>query len=113
MFDLDADEIYARGIQAFEETEALAQEVSKRIQPGKHWSVVYETLKDEHPPSDGIKEAYQAWIDKAQQFVIENQILTLPAGEHVVTVDTPPAMRRSSPFGTFQGVDRFGTNLEG
>lgn len=113
LFDLDADDIYARGMQAFEETEALAQEVSERIQPGKHWSEVYETLKDEHPPADGIKEAYQGWIDKAQQFVIENQIVTLPAGEHVVTVDTPPAMRRSSPFGTFQSVDRFGTGLEG
>jgi len=113
LFDLDADEIYARGIQEFEETEALAQEVSERIAPGKHWSEVYETLKDEHPPVDGIKEAYQAWIDKAQQFVIENQIVTLPAGEHVITVDTPPAMRRSSPFGTFQSVDRFGTDLQG
>lgn len=113
LFDLDADDIYARGMQAFEDTEALAQEVSERIQPGKHWSEVYETLKDEHPPADGIKEAYQAWIDKAQQFVIEHQIVTLPEGEHVVTVDTPPAMRRSSPFGTFQSVDRFGTGLEG
>ncbi|HET6564064.1 MAG TPA: DUF885 domain-containing protein [Xanthomonadales bacterium] len=113
LFDLDADDIYARGMQAFEETEALAQEVSERIQPGKHWSEVYETLKDEHPPIDGIKQAYQGWIDKAQQFVIEQQIVTLPAGEHVVTVDTPPAMRRSSPFGTFQSVDRFGTDLEG
>lgn len=113
LFDLDADDIYARGMQAFEDTEALAQEVSERIQPGKHWSEVYETLKDEHPPVDGIKEAYQAWIDKAQQFVIENQIVTLPEGEHVVTVDTPPAMRRSSPFGTFQSVDRFGTGVEG
>ncbi|MDZ4730299.1 MAG: DUF885 domain-containing protein [Xanthomonadales bacterium] len=113
LFDLDADDIYARGLQAFEETEALAQEVSERIQPGKHWSEVYETLKDEHPPADGIKQAYQAWIDKAQKFVIENQIVTLPAGEFVSTVDTPPAMRRSSPFGTFQGIDRFGTDLEG
>ncbi len=113
LFELDADDIYARGMQSFEETEALAQEVSERIEPGKHWSEVYEKLKDEHPPVDGIKQAYQAWIDKAQQFVIENRIVTLPAGEHVVTVDTPPAMRRSSPFGTFQSVDRFGTDLEG
>lgn len=113
LFDLDADDIYARGVQAFEETEALAQEVSERIEPGKHWSEVYEKLKDQHPPAEGIKEAYQAWIDKAQQFVIENQIVTLPEGENVITVDTPPAMRRSSPFGTFQGVDRFGTDLQG
>jgi len=113
LLDADADDILARGWQAFEQTEALAQEVSERIEPGRHWAEVYETLKDEHPPADGIKAAYQQAIDAAQQFVIEHQIVTLPAGERVVTVDTPPAMRRSSPFGTFQSVDRFGDDLEG
>jgi uncharacterized protein (DUF885 family) len=111
--DADADDILARGWQAFEETEALAQAVSERIEPGKHWSEVYEMLKDEHPPADGIKAAYQHAIDEAQRFIIEHQIVSLPAGEHVVTVDTPPAMRRSSPFGTFQSVDPFGDGLEG
>jgi uncharacterized protein (DUF885 family) len=109
----DADAILARGLQAFETTEALAQEVSERIEPGLHWSEVYEKLKDQHPPADGIKEAYQGAIDAAQAFVIEHQIVTLPQGERVITVDTPPAMRRSSPFGTFQSVDQFGDGLEG
>jgi len=111
--DTDADAILARGLRAFEETEALAQEVSERIEPGRHWSEVYEHLKDQHPPADRIKEAYQKDIDAAQAFVIEHQIVTLPEGERVLTVDTPPAMRRSSPFGTFQSVDPFGTGLEG
>ncbi len=112
-FDQDAEQILERGWRAFEETEALAQEVAERIEPGKHWSEVYETLKDNHPPADGIKAAYQQWMDTAQVFVRDKQILTLPEGERVITVDTPPAMRRSSPFGTFQTVDRFGTELEG
>ncbi|MEM7707526.1 MAG: DUF885 domain-containing protein [Pseudomonadota bacterium] len=112
-FDLDADDILARGQSGFAETEALAQQVANRIEPGKHWAEVYETLKDDHPPIDGIKAAYQASIDEAQVFIRENQIVTLPDGERVVTLDTPPAMRRSSPFGTFQSVDRFGTDLEG
>jgi uncharacterized protein (DUF885 family) len=74
---------------------------------------VYELLKDQHPAADGIKEAYQKQIDAAQAFVIAKRIVTLPAGEHVITVDTPPAMRRSSPFGTFQSVDQFDDGLEG
>lgn len=112
-FDQDAQQILERGWRAFEETEALAQEVAERIDPGKHWSEVYEQLKDNHPPADGIKAAYQEWMDAAQVFVRDKQILRLPEGERVITVDTPPAMRRSSPFGTFQTVDRFGTDLEG
>jgi uncharacterized protein (DUF885 family) len=112
--DADADTILARGQKAFEETEALAQQVAQRIQPGaKHWTEVYEKIKDDHPKADGIKEAYQAKIDLAKAFVIEHKIATLPAGESVITIDTPPAMRRSSPFGTFQSVDPFGEGLQG
>jgi hypothetical protein len=95
----------ARG--AFEETEALAQQVAQRIQPGaKHWTEVYEKLKDDHPAADGTAQAYQAKIDAAKAFVIEHKIVTLPPGERVITIDTPPAMRRSSPFGTFQSSMR-------
>jgi uncharacterized protein (DUF885 family) len=112
--DTDADAILARGKQAFAETEALAQQVAQRIQPGaKHWTEVYEKLKDDHPAADGIKQAYQAKIDAARAFVIEHKIVTLPPGERVITIDTPPALRRSSPFGTFQSVDAFGNDLEG
>lgn len=114
MLNTDADAILARGQQAFEETEALAQEVAKRIDPkARHWTEVYEKLKDDHPTADGIKQAYQARIDAAKAFVIEKRIVTLPPGERVITIDTPPAMRRSSPFGTFQSVDAFGKELEG
>ena len=112
-FEQSADEILERGRRAFAETESLAQQVSERIDPGKHWSEVYERLKDEHPPGHAIKDAYQRSIDAAREFVIAHEIVSLPAGERVITVDTPPAMRRSSPFGTFQSVDRFGEDLVG
>ena len=54
-FDQDAEQILERGWRAFEETEALAQEVAERIEPGKHWSEVYEKLKDDHPPLTASK----------------------------------------------------------
>lgn len=109
----DTEQILQRGLKAFEETEALAQEVAARIQPGKHWTEVYESLKDDHPPADGIKQAYQQQMDAARVFVTRNSILTLPDGERVITIDTPPAMRRSSPFGTFQTASPFDGGLEG
>ncbi len=111
--DADADAILRRGQEAFAETEALAQAVSERIAPGRHWSAVYDDLTASHPPADGLKAAYQAQIDAARRFVLKHQIVTLPPGERVITLDTPPAMRRSSPFGTFDGVDPFGDGLTG
>jgi len=109
----DADSIHHRGMRAFEETEVQAIAVANRMQPGKHWTEVYESLKDDHPSSDGLKQAYQEQMDRAQEFVKQHGILTLPDGERVITLDTPPAMRRSSPFGTFEMVDPFDDGLEG
>ena len=109
----DARSIRERGLTAFEEIEAELQEVAERIAPGKHWVEVYESLKDDHPPADGIKEAYRTQLDAAQKFLIENEVVTLPAGETVVVEDTPKAMRRSSPFGTFSSVGPFDDHLQG
>jgi uncharacterized protein (DUF885 family) len=111
--DADADAILRRGREAFADTEALAQAVSERIAPGRHWSEVYDELTLSHPQADGLKAAYQESIDAARRFVLEHHIVTLPPGERVITLDTPPAMRRSSPFGTFDGVDPFGDGLTG
>jgi uncharacterized protein (DUF885 family) len=65
------------------------------------------------PEAFALMVAYQNKIDAARDFLIAHKIVTLPAGERVITVDTPPAMRRSSPFGTFQSVDQFDSGLEG
>ena len=111
--DANAEQILQRGLIAFEETEALAQQVAERIQAGKHWTGVYEPLKDDHPQAAGIKQAYQQQMDAARLFVIKNSVLTLPTGERVITIDTPPAMRRSSPFGTFETASPFDGGLEG
>ncbi len=104
LMEEDADAIIAIGREAFDRTVAEAQEVAERISPGRRWVEVYEELKQDHPSADGLKQAYQEQMDAARAFVIEHKILTLPEGEYVITVDTPPAQRRSSPFGTFDGV---------
>jgi len=113
LMEEDADDIIAIGREAFARTAAEAQEVAERIAPGKHWVEVYDELKKDHPTAEGLKQAYQEQMDAAKAFVLENKILTLPAGEHVITVDTPPAQRRSSPFGTFDGVGPNDDDLQG
>jgi uncharacterized protein (DUF885 family) len=111
--DEDANDIIAMGRAAFAATTAEAQIIAERIAPGKHWIEVYEELKKDHPDAAGLKQAYQAQMDAAQAFVYEHKVLTLPAGENVITVDTPPAQRRSSPFGTFDSVGPDEDGLQG
>jgi hypothetical protein len=112
--DLTAEDLLARGERAMLETERMAQEVARRIDPdATHWQQVYRQLEAHHPTAEGLKDAYQTQIDAARLFLIENDIVSLTPGERVITVDTPPAMRASSPFGTFQSVDPFGDDLTG
>ncbi len=109
----DADALLAKGKQAFTETEAMLADVARRMKPGASWVEVYESLKDDHPPADRIKEEYQTQMDAARAYLTAHDIVSLPPGERVVTIDTPPAMRRSSPFGTFSSVGPFDTTLLG
>jgi uncharacterized protein (DUF885 family) len=109
----NADAILAKGRKAFADTEAQLREVAGRMKPGASWVDVYESLKDDHPPIDRIKGEYQAQMEAAQAFLTAHDIVTLPPGEHVITIDTPPAMRRSSPFGTFSSVGPFDKELLG
>ena len=111
--DATPEEILRRGQEAFARTEQQAQQVAERLWPGHDWVDAYERLKDDHPPADGIKAAYQQAMDAARAFVHERRVVTLPERERVITVDTPPAMRRSSPFGTFDTVEPFGDGLVG
>lgn len=109
----DADAILAKGKKAFAETEAMLADLARRMKPGASWVEVYESLKDDHPPADRIKDEYQAQMDAARAYLTAHDIVSLPPGERVVTIDTPPAMRRSSPFGTFSSVGPFDTTLLG
>jgi len=105
--------ILVRGQKAFADTEAQLTEVAGRMKPGASWVDVYESLKDDHPPADRIKAEYQTQMEAAQAFLTAHDIVTLPPGERVITIDTPPAMRRSSPFGTFSSVGPFDQELLG
>ena len=109
----NAAAILAKGQKAFADTEAQLTEVAGRMKPGASWVDVYESLKDDHPPIDRIKGEYQAQMEAAQAFLKAHDIVTLPPGERVITIDTPPAMRRSSPFGTFSSVGPFDKELLG
>jgi uncharacterized protein (DUF885 family) len=111
--DADAPMILARGREAFADIERQLQKTAERISPGTPWVQVYERIKDDHPPAERLKDAYQAQMDAARAYLKAHDIVTLPAGERVETIDTPPAMRRSSPFGTFHSVGPFDHRMLG
>lgn len=109
----DAAALLAKGQRAFAETDAELTALATRMTPGASWVEVYETLKDDHPPADRIKDEYQAQMEAAQAYLTAHDIVTLPPFERVTTIDTPPALRRSSPFGTFSSVGPLDTTLHG
>lgn len=110
----DAAALLAKGRKAFVDTEAQLTALARKMRPSAtSWVEVYESLKDDHPPADRIKDEYQAQMEAAQAYLTAHHIVTLPAGEQVTTIDTPPAMRRSSPFGTFSSVGPLDTSRHG
>ena len=65
----DAAALLAKGQKAFADTEAQLSALAQKMKPGATWVEVDESLKDDHPPADRIKDEYQAQMEAAQAYL--------------------------------------------
>lgn len=101
MVDYDADALRATGWQLYEDTERQMNELAARMDPDQTAKALLETAKNNHPSREGLLDAYREWMDKARRFVIEREIATIPAGESIRIVDTPPFQRMVIPYAAY------------
>lgn len=99
---LSAEEMIALGQRYVAETEALLAAQAEAMAPGSDWVAVTEQIRDHHPERHELLAAYCRDIQRSRQFVIEQNLVTVPANEAVHCVDSDPSQRAFSPFGTFR-----------
>lgn len=100
--DATADEIEAFGRALEAETRAAIEALAREIEPGRHWRDVVEALKDDHPPADGLIDAYAREMARARDFVEERGLVSIPAGEELEVVPTPEFLRPLIPYAAYQ-----------
>lgn len=83
-------------------TTALAevQDAADRL-GARDWRQLIHDLRAEHTQPDGVLDAYRREMDRAREFVVDNDLAAVPdASLHVVP--TPPFMRPMIPFAAYE-----------
>ena len=96
-----------------EESQARIAEIAARIDPTVTWEQLVERLKDDHPPKDGLTEAYREAFESAKEFVVEHDLATLADGEELVVGETPPFERSVLPYAAYMPPAPFESSRTG
>jgi uncharacterized protein (DUF885 family) len=96
-----APELWRYGLRLQEEVTAEIERQAHAIDPSRHWQDLVERLREEHPGRDGLIGAYQSSLDRAFDFVREQDLATLSEGA-LELVQTPPFMVPLVPFAAYQ-----------
>lgn len=113
LLDDDADSLLAKGERYYKETELLLQQAALEIDPEKDWMEITEELRDHHPTREGLLDSYCKEIQRARDHVRKQNLVTIPPGEKVECIYTPPSQRAFSPFGTFSSPPPFSREKKG
>jgi uncharacterized protein (DUF885 family) len=101
MVDWDADWLLAKGYELYDSTLAEMEALAREIDPNKSAKELVEEMKDDHPPAEGLLDAYRDAMARARQFVIDRDLVTIPAGEELKIVETPMFLRNQLPYAAY------------
>ena len=113
MVDYDADELLKIGWEQLESTKVQMEAVAKEIDPTKSVEEILEEAKSDHPTAEGLLKAYEDAMASAKQYVIDNDIATVPPGETLKIVETPGYLRPIIPYAAYMPPGIFEEQQDG
>jgi len=101
LVDYDAQALLETGWEQFRATQAEMEALVDEIDPDKSVQELLDEAKADHPTAEGLLEAYEGAMDAARRYVIDHQIVTIPPGETLRIVETPPYLRPIIPYAAY------------
>jgi uncharacterized protein (DUF885 family) len=99
---LDADAILDIGWRQLEQNHAARAAAAREIDPGATEAEIIDRVKNDHPATfDAALETYREDMRRARAYLIEKDIVTVPADERVEVIATPPYLRGVMPFAAY------------
>jgi uncharacterized protein (DUF885 family) len=93
-------ELWRYGLHLQEEVTEEIVALAKRLDP-RPWRVVVDELRNEAPPADQLLAAYRQEIDRAVNWVLEHDLVTVPEAP-VEVVPTPAFLASLVPFAAYE-----------
>lgn len=100
--DYDADEILEIGEELLEEAEKDMKRYAEKITSDGELEKALDKVESEVPESfDEALTWYEKGLQEAKEFVIENDLATIPEDEEIEVTETPEYMRNIIPFAAY------------
>ncbi|KYK37655.1 MAG: hypothetical protein AYK18_09415 [Theionarchaea archaeon DG-70] len=108
------DQILALGKKWLQGEKMRLKELANSFAPGKSVQEVARMAKSQHPSTfKGILELYKTYIKKSRDFIIANDIVTMPEGEKLEVKETPEYIRYQLPFAAYLSAPAVGSERVG
>jgi uncharacterized protein (DUF885 family) len=106
--EADGDEILAVGEELLASEKAAREELVGEIEPGGSAADAADRVKNAHAATfaESLAE-YRASMDRARDFVVEHDLATLPAEDHLNVIETPGFIRHLIPFAAYYEPAKF------
>jgi hypothetical protein len=95
-----APELWRYGLHLQEQVAEEIVALAGRLDP-RPWRVLMEELRNDAPPADQLLAAYRHEIDRANNWVLEHNLVTLPEAP-VEVVPTPAFLASLVPFAAYE-----------
>ena len=95
-----APELWRYGLHLQEEVTEEIVALARRLD-SRPWRVVVDELRNDAPPADQLLAAYRDEIDRANNWVLEHDLVTLPEAP-VEAVPTPAFLASLVPFAAYE-----------
>ena len=74
--------------------------LAHKLNPNQTWLQQLEALRDDHPTPETLIHAYESEKAAAKAFVLQKDLVSIPAGENCVMAETPWYARSTTPMGS-------------
>lgn len=101
MLPYSGDEIEEIGSDYIERTTARIKQLAKEIDPGKEWIDVIENIKSDSPSPEELLDYYNTEVARTKQFVLYNDLVSLPEDESLDVMETPESHRATYPYAAY------------
>jgi hypothetical protein len=93
-------ELWRYGLHLQEEVTGEIVELARRLSP-KPWRELVDQLRNETPPAGDLLGAYRRELDRARDFVVQRNLVSVPAAP-VEVVPTPAFLAPLIPFAAYE-----------
>jgi uncharacterized protein (DUF885 family) len=100
--DYDSEALWKIGERELEKCEEdLNSFVRSAFNTSRPWMEVFREIKNNHPPADGLLKAYTDCLERAENFIVEHDLVGIPPEQSLTAMDTPTFNRPLIPHAAY------------